>query len=279
MQIKRANKEEFQIAVQWAAEEGWNPGLSDLDAFFEADPNGFLLGYQDGVPMAAISVVKYSDDFGFLGFYIVDDKWRGQGHGFTIWNEGIRYLGHANIGLDGVVEQQDNYTKSGFQFAHNNIRFTGKAPMMSAANAHITMIENVKFEAFAAFDTIVFPAQRHNFLKRWLSDQSADRHSRCYYQDGVLKGFGTIRVCQEGHKIGPLFADNDEIAEALFSQLCHDAGADLVVLDVPEPNQAAMGFAHRLNMSETFQTARMYTKNAPNIDLQRIFGITTFELG
>ena len=32
-------------------------------------------------------------------------------------------------------------------------------------------------------------------------------------------------------------------------------------------------------MKPMFETARMYTKGKPNIDLQRVFGVTTFELG
>ncbi|MDX1357050.1 MAG: GNAT family N-acetyltransferase, partial [Halomonas venusta] len=61
------NREELDLAMEWAAKEGWNPGLHDADCYFSADPQGFLVGLLDGEPIATISVIKYDDAFGFLG--------------------------------------------------------------------------------------------------------------------------------------------------------------------------------------------------------------------
>ncbi len=73
--IRPVSKEEFTIAVEWAAKEGWNPGLNDTECYFKADPSGFLMGFLGEEPIASISVVKYSSDFGFLGFYIVKPEY------------------------------------------------------------------------------------------------------------------------------------------------------------------------------------------------------------
>ena len=45
--------------AQWAGDEGWNPGNTDIHAFFATDPGGFLVGRLDGEPVTCISVVKY----------------------------------------------------------------------------------------------------------------------------------------------------------------------------------------------------------------------------
>ena len=112
--IRPASEAEFSTAVEWAAGEGWNPGLDDLSAFFAADPDGFLMGFVEDEPVSSISVVRYGADFGFLGFYIVRPDYRGSGAGMAIWNAGMRHLDGRTVGLDGVVAQQDNYRKSGF---------------------------------------------------------------------------------------------------------------------------------------------------------------------
>jgi ribosomal protein S18 acetylase RimI-like enzyme len=117
---------EIDLAVEWAAREGWNPGLQDADAFHAADPEGFLLGALAGEPAAVISAVRYGEGFGFIGFYIVRPDLRGRGYGLTLWNAAMARLAGRNVGLDGVVAQQPNYRKSGFRLAYRNIRHEGE---------------------------------------------------------------------------------------------------------------------------------------------------------
>jgi len=38
------SRQELDLAVDWAAAEGWNPGLHDANCFYAIDPNGFLIG-------------------------------------------------------------------------------------------------------------------------------------------------------------------------------------------------------------------------------------------
>ena len=59
--------DEVALAVEWAAQEGWNPGLHDAETFRAADPQGFFVGTLQGEPVASISVVRYDPGFAFLG--------------------------------------------------------------------------------------------------------------------------------------------------------------------------------------------------------------------
>jgi hypothetical protein len=52
-----------------------------------------------------------------------------------------------------------------------------------------------------------------------------------------------------------------------------------IFLDVPGVNPAAVRLAEGYGMSKVFETARMYTGDPPAIELDGIFGVTTFELG
>ena len=51
--IRAMTRDEVDVAVDWAAAEGWNPGLHDADCFYRADPQGFLVGLLDGEPIAS----------------------------------------------------------------------------------------------------------------------------------------------------------------------------------------------------------------------------------
>ncbi len=87
--IRTMRADEVGIAIDWAAAEGWNPGLADAACFYAADPGGFLLGELDGVPAATISCVNYGDSYSFLGLYIVRSDVRGRGFGMRLWNAAI----------------------------------------------------------------------------------------------------------------------------------------------------------------------------------------------
>jgi len=98
-------------------------------------------------------------------------------------------------------------------------------------------------------------------------------------KDRTLAGYGYIRRCRTGFKIGPLFADSPDLADALLTALCEDTAGEPVFLDIPEPNASALALAQRHRMEQMFETARMYTKGEPGLPLDRVFGVTTFELG
>jgi len=276
--IRTMTAAERELAVDWAAAEGWNPGLHDAATFGAADPDGFLLGVLDGEPVASISVVRYGASFAFLGLYIVASAYRGRGFGWRLWQAGMATLARRNVGLDGVVAQQDNYRKSGFALAHRNVRYAGRAQDRAAANAHVVHAAALPFAAVAGYDRAFFPADRTRFLAAWLAQR--DAQALAYVRDGAIAGYGVIRRCRTGHKIGPLFADTPQVADALFDALAGSVPAgDGVFLDVPEPNPAATALALRRGMQPSFETARMYTGGAPPLPLARIYGITTFELG
>lgn len=276
--IRTMTRADLDMAVGWAREEGWNPGLDDADAFYAMDATGFLVGVLDGEPVSSISVVKYGERFAFLGFYIVRPTHRGKGLGKALWDAGIASAADSIIGLDGVVDQQDNYRKSGFALAHPSARWGGIFGNDLAVHPLVRPLEASDLAAVLAYDAGVYPAAREPFLSHWLR-RSAAREAVGYFDAGELYGYGVIRRAVEGWKIGPLFADSPSIAEALIETLGRRAGGHKVCIDVPEPNAAGLAIAHRLKFSPAFATARMYRGVAPSLPVERIFGITSLELG
>lgn len=275
--IRAMSPADLDVAVEWAAREGWNPGLRDAPAFRAADPDGFLMGFVAGTPVTCISAIRYGSDFGFLGFYIAVPEARGQGFGWATWQAAMARLEGRTIGLDGVVAQQGNYTKSGFVLAHRNVRYGGRPGVSAVGDPRLVEITGDLIPAIISYDRAVFPAPRTGFLRAWLTP--GERRSFAFVEGGEVKGYGTVRASREGHKIGPLFADSPAVADALFRVLAAEAGTGQVFLDPPEPNAAAVALAARYGMAPVFETARMYRGPAPDLPLARIYGITSFELG
>jgi len=270
---------DLALALDWAAAEGWNPGLSDAACFLAADPEGFLLAEVAGEPVGCVSAVRYGDGFGFLGFYIVRPAHRGQGHGLALWQAAMARLVPGTVGLDGVVAQQANYRRSGFALLHRNIRYGAQQarPPRPSGAPEIRPASDLPFAALAAFDRRCFPAPRDAFLRAWLG---APGHvARIATGAGGLSGYAVLRPCREGSKIGPLFAEDGATARALFAALLAAAPPGPVFLDLPEPNADAVLMATEAGMAPAFETARMYAGPAPALPIGHIYGITSFELG
>lgn len=278
MEIKTADFQEIGTFLDWAAAEGWNPGLDDALPFFSGDPKGFFIGRVDGEKVAVVSVVCSGDAHAFLGFYMCHPSFRSRGYGIQVWRHGLAHAGARTVGLDGVVAQQENYKKSGFSLAWNNVRYGGSIAASDLPPAGARAVEASDIPALAAYDARCYGAPRLAFLSSWLQN-SAVRRSFVVVADGDIRGYCTARHCRTGVKIGPLFADDRATAESLLGVAIAYAGGSEVFVDVPQTNAAAVKLAESLGMTPRFETARMYRGTAPALPLAEIFGVTTFELG
>jgi GNAT superfamily N-acetyltransferase len=276
LRIRPMRPDEISLAIDWAAAEGWNPGLADGACFGAIDPEGFLIGELDSEAAATISCVNYDASFAFLGFYMVRPDLRGRGLGLQIWKAAIAHGGARVIGLDGVVAQLANYRKSGFELAYLNIRCAGIVTA-GAPTAGVGALHDVPMALIESNDATVFPAPRPAFLRTWI--RAPGHIGRALMRDGALSAWGVIRPCRRGWKVGPLVADDRVSAEAVLSALVADIGGGEIFLDVPSLNHEAVALAQGLGLAPVFETARMYTGRVPLLRLERVFGVTTFELG
>ena len=280
LSLRTMGPDDVAMALDWAAAEGWNPGIHDVPCFLAPDPDGFLIGERNGVPVSCISVVTYPGDFAFLGFYIVKKEFRGRGYGIKTWRAGLKRANGYIVGLDGVPAQQANYEKSGFSHDWNNIRYGGRIWDLPKVNRHagtILPLAEISAAAVDAYDRRHFPAPRPAFLRLWATRPGTSALG--LQRGGGLAGYGVIRPCRDGYKIGPLFADDESAAEALLIKLAEQAGGSMLYIDTPEPNITAQRLADNLDLKPVFQTARMYLGPAPLINRRGIYGITSFELG
>lgn len=279
--IRPMTREEINTALDWAHDEGWNPGIFDADAFHAADEQGFLIGMLGEEKVAMISAIRYGDHFGYIGFFAVKPEHRGKAYGRQLWQAAMDHLAGRQMGLDSVVDAQDFYGREGFQLAHRNLGFccTGGGPMPPMALCEkIVSMPSLALEDIVAYDRAFFPAERRAFYRKWISIPYSTVVGM--KENGKLVGFGVMRPCREGMKIAPLFADTPEIAETLFMVMrAQTREEENIFIDMPEANPAAMALAKRHDMKIVFETLRMYTQSIPDLALSRTYGVGSPELG
>lgn len=279
--IRPMRRDELDVLVGWAADEGWNPGLHDAGLFWETDPAGFLAAETGGEMVGGGSTVSYAGRFGFMGFFIVARAHRGRGLGRRLWEHRRRALlarlePGASIGMDGVFAMQPFYERGGFVAAGRDLRFEGVGEA-APVPAGLLDARRVPFDELCAYDSGRFPAPRPDFLRRWIAQPGS--LALAAVTGGEVRGYGVARPCRRGVKVGPLFAADRDAAERLLTGLGTLAPGEPLVLDVPEGNAAAMGMVGDRGMAEVFGCARMYLGPRPALPEGEVFGVTTFELG
>lgn len=286
LKIRNMTRGEVDLLVGWAAQEGWNPGRHDAGLFWANDPEAFVAAELDGELIGGGAITSYGGEYGFMGFFIVRPEFRGHGLGNALWHARrerllARLRPGSSIGLDGVFAMQDYYAKGGFVFSHRDIRYRMDVPAGFAAggkvDGEVLPLSAFPFDEVLAYDRNCFPAPRQAFLEGWIAQPEG--RALGLKRVGRLAGYGVVRRCGDGCKIGPLFADDLAAARDLNSRLAEFAAGGALFLDVPENNADAQALPRELGMVEVFGCARMYLGGAPGIAHDRVFGVTTFELG
>src|SRR5204863_1673690 len=188
------------IAVEWAAAEGWNPGVDDAERLARADPGAFLCVELDGEVVATVSCALYGDRYGFIGFYIVREDLRGQGLGRPLFDRALARAGDRVVGLDGVLEQQATYERAGFELAHRSARYEGSGG--GTRPAGVVDLADVPYDELVAYDAAVFGAPRSAFLDAWVAGRPAGM-ALAAPDDAGLRGYAIGRRCREGVRAGP----------------------------------------------------------------------------
>lgn len=126
------------------------------------------MGFLGDDPVSSISVVRYGDAYGFLGFYILHPDHRGTGAGIATWRAGTNHLSGRYVELEGVVDQQGNYRKSGFVLAGRNVRYTGIPVPGDVAGISLRPPVGDDLDRIVTLDPRYFPADRSGFITEWV---------------------------------------------------------------------------------------------------------------
>jgi len=276
MTVRRMDLDDLDAVLGWAAEEGWNPGVGDAEAFYAADPQGFLIKEVEGQPVAAISVVNHDAHFAFLGLYLCRPAFRGQGHGLEVWRAGIAHAGARSIGLDGVPDQQDNYARSGFVKYGSTVRFEGLIDPSPDPRIHRAVPDQRPL--LVARDADLCGMQRTAFAAAWF-DHSATRQTLVLMNGAQVTGYATFRQCVSGTKVGPLCAATKDDAHALLAANPFAKPGAPCFVDVQGHDTPLAALLTGLGFEPVFETARMFRGAPPDAQPAPFQAIATMELG
>ncbi len=271
---------EAEILNEWAIKEGWNPGLSDQQVAMHYDPGAFIALRHHDEFIGGGSIISYDGLYGFMGLFIMRSDFRGQGLGAQLWQYRrdrllSRLQANAAIGMDGVFNMAPFYARGGFVLAHRDLRYAGIAKGNKATE--VTPLNDIDHTILIAYDNKHFPAPRTEFIKSWIKQTGVFGYA--VLKNAEIVGYGVARPCHQGYKVGPLFADTMDIADKILSSLLSEINGELVQIDIPELNTAALKLAIKFGFEESFGCARMYLGAMQPEPLNTIYSVTSYEFG
>jgi hypothetical protein len=278
--ISPMTDDEVTMLGDWAAEEGWNPGLADLDLARRVDPDAFIALRLGSALAGGGSIFSYDGRFGFMGLFIMRGDLRNRGLGTELWHWRRDHLVErlepgAVIGMDGVYEMVPFYERGGFSPAYRDVRFQGTA--VGQTHPDVSALGEPDFNDVDQFDRAYFPVPRSAFLKRWLTAPGVQAMG--VRENGKIVAYGVARPCRVGFKIGPLFAERDDLAAHVLETLMAKIAGSQVQIDLPEVNDAAVALVKGFGMAEVFGCVRLYLGPSPDLPMKRIFAVTSLEFG
>ena len=277
--INVLTKDEVSTMYQWIEQEGWNPGIHDAATFYKAFGDGLIGVKLDDQLVGVSAVFKHNARYASFGNYLVKPEFRGQGLGLLMTRRRLHMAGYRNLSLDGVLKNEAIYRSVGFRTAHINQRFQFQwqhAP--EALHPSVRNLKDVRLLELLDYEKRLFPCKRKAYLKAWVTQP--DVSAFCFISQKTIHGFGVLRPCIEGYRIGPLFADTPVIAEHLMQALLQHSLGQPTFCDMPDKNHYASHLVHSFQGKPTdFLSARMYRGYEPELDYQRLYAITSLEAG
>lgn len=289
--IRNMTSDDLNLVVKWAQEEGWSIEMTDVEAYLAQGEDCFKLLLLDDIPIGALSIVKHSNNFAFIGLFLVNKDFRNLGYGKYIWNECLKDtpsnpISSFSFGLCAVSKQIPRYSAYGFNSLFGFSHYKTKSPdsVSTIKIQNINTFDPSFFNKVIQYDSMVFYGRRENFLSTLLKTQGVKAFLKM--EEDNIVGYGIIRNCNNGFRIGPLFANDFETAKSLMEKLLNSVANTnkKVILDSPSLNKYLVCLAEyfKLEREPENDTQLMIKGDLPyNVmtNIEKNYAIASLEMG
>ncbi|XP_054165612.1 uncharacterized protein LOC128963149 [Oppia nitens] len=255
------------------------------------DPNGLFVA-QDlstGKLIGSCSGIKVSPNLGFIGGYAVSPEYQGQGIGPVMWKKVMDYLGDINIALfPRDQEMGEKYGKKwNFQIAKHKrlVHMTGKVVLnddicvknidgITVCPITTDLLSGVidyDSDVCNGIDRRLFIEGVINFPETWNLVAINERREVCGYCI-IYSANCDVTI------VGPLYADNEQLAELLVTrclQLLPEDRLQNVKYHCWDINLKSIAIAEKFGLKLTVNRPIMYSKQTIDGKLDKIFTVSS----
>lgn len=240
-----------------------------------------------GRVVGACGAPVIAHDSGFLGLYGVDANYQSKGIGSKLFKRCMDHIGHRNCGLHAVPDKLSIYRdRAGFEVVEGvQMVDCGGLPLnwnslMTATDDRMAIQELDRQDArliakVIDFDSKVHKQSREQLMRSTLAKPDYKTFAAIDIPSDRLVGFGCIRPDNSGQAmIGPVYADDDFVAEALVHKLIASsmvAQTQGLLFMTVSTSLGGLRIADKLQLKEKSRCERLFTKRVIPVDYRYIY--------
>ncbi len=220
-------------------EAKWNQSTGDWETMIRA---GGGMGYfteEDGA-VATAMLLRFGPKLCWVSMVLVTAAWRRRGLATRLLNQAIETAEKEgrSLGLDATEAGAKVYERLGFEpvGSYSRLKWTGAYPKPTGVGTvegiEVCPLQAEDLEQVLAWDREAFGGDRA-FLLRHQYGVWPEIASTALDADGRLMGYTLGRRGCDVREMGPIMAETEEVAEALYGRAMALAGSPLY-LDVTE---------------------------------------------
>jgi len=283
IRLRRLTLADLPFADSVRALAGWNQTLADWERFLAMAPEGCFLAEWNGMPAGTATTTIYGPALAWIGMVLVHPDFRRRGIGRALLEHCITHLlerGVRAIKLDATPAGKLVYDGLGFRSEWTLQRWAGR-PM--AARIGVTAPKIRSWRPNDATQIEVLDAKAFGVSRRSLQAELARQSREALVMEsetGVITGFGLTRAGSQALYLGPVVAESDSAGLALVEALLLHNPGQTVYWDIPESNQAAVGWAQHHGFAAQRPLIRMFLgENALPGKVGCVFALAGPEVG
>jgi len=228
IEIRRLLEADIPSAMGLKEAAGWNQTEADWRRLLRLEPNGCFGAIKDGRLVGTTTTTKHGE-LAWIGMVLVEPQHRRQGIAATLLNVALDYLKDQvdTIKLDATSLGQPVYEKFGFQVESVVERWSGTAWSISHETQALLDREGVR--DVLNLDRVAFNADRSRLIEA-LIDDACVSPVLMRAADGALSGYALARSGASRTYVGPVVANEPQMAETLLERMFSElAGRDVYV--------------------------------------------------
>ncbi|MDD5698400.1 MAG: GNAT family N-acetyltransferase [Victivallaceae bacterium] len=238
--IRPMHPKDISQLLRLTRHSNWNQLAGDWNFFISEYGDKAFVMVHNGRVIASGTGINYHDEVSWIGMILVDGEFRRMGIATCMMNTLIDSLEReaACIKLDATPAGKTVYDKLGFKdecvLRRMYLPLATVSDVAGPAGISIIPATEADNNAIIEYDASVFEAKREKLMARLLHD--GQEFSFKAERNGELLGFVTGRRGFDYVQIGPLEAENDEIALSLLKMALKQLHGSAILLDCFESN-------------------------------------------